>query len=267
MSERTAGDGAPIDQFKAFHAWLDRYVRALALPPAGGASTPEPEAVRTELCSIIGSLARSGGGRGGDENLAATRYLMAAYADELLISTTWEHQARWIDFLVEEKLFGTRHAGDKVLDRIEDLLRNSDSERRDMALPYMFALALGFRGRTQADAHGEQLLAGLRSDLFQLGRGRDPDPAFGEKADPLDGNQARRVLFRAYQYATSTIPVLLPNPRLWVAWFAGTAGLLLLASYLVWTIRTQDLRDYFEGRTLVTSTAQAAGKIAAGGAK
>ncbi|MFL6656528.1 MAG: DotU family type IV/VI secretion system protein [Massilia sp.] len=266
MSERTAGDGAPIDQFKAFHAWLDRYARALALPPAEGASTPDPEAVRTELCTTIGSLTRGAGGRGGDENLLATRYLMAAYADELLIATTWEHQARWIDFLVEEKLFGTRHAGDKVLDRIDELLRNADPERREMALPYMFALALGFRGRAQDDTHGVQLLAGLRSDLFQLARARDPDPAFGEKADPLDGNQARRVLYRAYQYVATTRPVLLPNPRLWVAWFAGTAGLLLLASYLVWTIRTQDLREHFEGRTPLASTVQA-GNAKPGSAK
>ena len=252
MTNTEAGEGVLIHQFKAFQAWLDGYMRTLAAAGAhdDAAPVPEPEAVRNELALSIDGFALDGTGRRAVENGRDLRYLMAACADERLIASGWAHQKRWVDYLVEDQLAGTRNAGDQVLDRIETLLRADDPERRELALPYLFALALGFRGRARANAEGEQLLASLRKRLFQMARNRDPDPGFGSAPDALDHNLARRVMHRPYTSVVSDAePVLLPDPRRWIAWFLVAFGLMLLAAWLVWSLRTAELRAHFEDAT------------------
>lgn len=241
----------PIDQFSVFHTWFDPFVRALCAAPQADPPARSPDTVRAEIVGRIDSVASKGGAQGradgAAENAHEIRYLMAAYADEILIASHWPHRAQWIEWLVEEKMFGSRHAGDRVFERIDVLLRTGEVARRDMALPYLFALALGFRGCAASGADGDQLLARTRHGLFQLAQERDPDPAFGAAPDALDTNAARRAMFRPYQtIAHAGLPVLLPSPHRWRSRFVLAFVLLLTAACAIWFVRTAALRQHLE---------------------
>jgi len=237
----------PIDQFSMFHAWLDPFVRALCTAPQADPPADAPDTVRAHIVGRIDSLVSEGRAGAAAEKAREIRYLMAAFADEILIASRWPHREQWLDWLVEEKMFGSRHAGDRVFERIDALVRSGEAQRRDMALPYLFALALGFRGCAASGADGDRMLARTRHALFQLAQEREPDPAFGAAPDALDTNVARRVMFRPYQtIASAGVPVLLPSPLRWRNRFVLAFVLLLAAGSAIWWVRTDALRRHFQ---------------------
>jgi type VI secretion system protein ImpK len=238
--------GRPIDQFSVFHTWLDQFVRALCSAPEGDTPARSPDAVRAEIVGRIDALVSESRVGNAADKAREIRYLMAAFADEILIASRWPHRGQWIDWLVEEKMFGSRHAGDRVFERIDALLRSGEVQRRDMALPYLFALALGFRG-CASGADGDQVLARTRRALFELAREREPDPAFGPAPDALDTNVARRVMFRPYEtIASAGVPVLLPSPYRWRGRFVLAFVLLLAAGSAIWFVQTDELRQHLQ---------------------
>ncbi|MES2322275.1 MAG: DotU family type IV/VI secretion system protein [Pseudomonadota bacterium] len=230
---------ALIDQFTAFHAALAEFTRTL------GAQTP-PNEVRDQLAAKIDGLAQDLDGRRAFDNGCEARYLMAAFADEMLIAAEWEHQQAWIGFLLEEKLFGSRNAGDRVFTRIGDLLQARDPDRAELALPYLYALALGFRGRFGHSDKDNAELGRMRCALFKLANGRDPDTLFGGAVDSSEHDLARRLMPRAYRsMVLDAAPVMLPNPNRWLGIFGCAFALMLLASFLVWEGQTRALRMHF----------------------
>lgn len=239
MNNPAPAGSALIDQFTAFHAALADFTRTLGAQSA-------PAEVRDQLASMIDGLAQDLDGRRAHDNGNEARYLMAAFADEVLIATEWEHQQAWIGFLLEEKLFGSRNAGDRVFARIGDLLQARDPDRAELALPYLYALALGFRGRF---GHGEKdnaELGRMRASLFKLANGRDPDPLFGGALDSSEQALARRLMPRAYRnMVLDAAPVMLPNPNRWLGIFGCAVAFMLLAAFLVWEGQTRALRMHF----------------------
>lgn len=247
------GQGWLIDQFTAFHARLLGLRRGLVSSPAtaqGAAKELTPEQVREALydeLQMLGQQARGLGGRFSQENQAEARYLMAAIADEMLIAMDWPHRDTWIGYLLEERLCGTRCAGDRVFDLIDALLLAREPDRREMAMLYLFALALGFRGRYRDSAADQRHLLQLRASLFRLAHGREPDAAFSDTADMALMESGRRLMPQPYLHTVAdALPVLLPNPRRWVGIFWVAAASLLLAAYVIWTMQTAGLRAHFD---------------------
>lgn len=240
MKSPASSGGALSGQFRAFHAELVAFTRAL---------TPEsePEQVRTQLCALIQGLAQDLDGRRAQDNGYEARYLMAAFADEVLIATPWAHRERWIDFLLEERLFGTRDAGDTVVARIDELLLARDPDRIPLARPYLYALALGFRGRFGGSEEDLRELGRRRTALFKLANSRDPDPAFGSQADPLEHGLGARLMSSPYEHTiASAAPVMLPNPSRWRIIFCCAVGALLLTALAIWMVQTRELRAHFK---------------------
>jgi len=110
------------------------------------------------------------------ESIADARYLKAALADELLLNTPWIGRDQWTAHLLEAVLFRTSIAGERIFDRIEEVLSNREPSRRDIARLYLFALALGFQGKYRGVA-GTTRFLGYREELFQFVYQRPPELA------------------------------------------------------------------------------------------
>lgn len=92
-------------------------------------------------------------------------YVMAAIADEVLLhGPAWPGQETWPATLLEEALYGSRIAGERIFDTAYDLLEGQ-FPRSAVAVSVLLALMLGFRGRYHGiDDRGE--IAALKERLF-----------------------------------------------------------------------------------------------------
>jgi len=170
-----ADDDLAATQLRAFVAALTGLLaRGAALSEAegraGAAALSHELSQLIELHSLEAS--RVGGRSSIDTHLQA-RYLKAALADEMLLHTDWAGRAHWHHVLIEANLFGSAHAGQKVFDDIDALLRQREATRRPDARLYLLLLAFGFQGRYRGSANLD-LIAGYRRDLFGLAHGRAP---------------------------------------------------------------------------------------------
>jgi len=131
-------------------------------PPAGGAA-------RTIFARLYrGIVAQGFGLRGRDRGNGApvdVGYVMAAVADEALLhGPAWPGQESWSATLLEDALYGTRIAGERIFRTAHDLLAGQ-SLRPAVAVSVLLALMLGFRGRYHGtDDRGE--IAALKEHLF-----------------------------------------------------------------------------------------------------
>jgi type VI secretion system protein ImpK len=170
-----ANDLASV-QFRLFVAELTNVVTAgIALGEAQGRAGAER--FSAQLCQLIElqtlEAGRHGGKAGGEADRQG-RFLKAALADEVLLHTDWAGKAHWRHVLIEATLFSSGHAGQRVFDDIDQLLREREPVRRGVARLYLYLLALGFQGRYR-DGSGLAQIADYRRELFQFIYQRAPD--------------------------------------------------------------------------------------------
>jgi type VI secretion system protein ImpK len=110
-----------------------------------------------------------------ERHLEECRYVLAIFADEVLVNTPWYGQQAWRENLLEDALFDTHNAGDRFFEEVERLLRERDPARAEVAAVYLMALALGFQGRYRG-LGAEALLQDLQRQLFSFAFQRPPDP-------------------------------------------------------------------------------------------
>lgn len=171
------------------------------------------------------------------ESIADARYLKAALADEMLLNTPWIGRDCWTAHLLEASLFRTSVAGERVFERIEQLLSNREPSLRPIASLYLSALALGFQGKYRGAGDTDRF-AGYREELFQFVYQRRPD---------LSGRD--RVLSeRAYASTLSHIaPRKLPTLSRWtVIFLLGMLGLLAI-SEILWLWQSWPVRQVLQG--------------------
>jgi type VI secretion system protein ImpK len=167
------------------------------------------------------------------QSVADARYLKAALADEILLNTAWIGRDCWTDHLLEASLFRTSVAGDRVFEKIEELLSNREPSLRPIASLYLSALALGFQGKYRGAAASDRF-AGFRSELFQFIYQRSAELSVRD-----------RVLSeRAY---ASTLSHLAPRKmqtlsRWSVMFLIGLVGLLAV-SEILWLWQSWPVRD------------------------
>lgn len=155
------------------------------------------------------------------------RFLMVAFADQLLERLDWPGRQTWSEQSLAHELYGTAHAATAVFERIDRLLAHPDEGHEELAKTYLFALCLGF-----TDPGGDPgSAARLRRRLFTAVFGRAPETG-----------EIGRLTPEAYRHVASWGErALLPEVRRW-ALAAGVAALLLLAlSFPVWWHATADL--------------------------
>jgi type VI secretion system protein ImpK len=172
------------------------------------------------------------------------RYLMAAMADELLLSRDWPGRARFTETLIETRLFGSSVAGDQIFQRIDTLLAGASDIAPPMAALYLFAISTGFEGRHRG-LHADEALQPLRDALFRLIYRREAQLGSSLAGQP---DQRERVLSpQAYRYPLSNIvPVRFFRLNLGTLTFIGTMLLLLALSQVAWRWSTAPVRKALE---------------------
>ena len=163
-------------------------------------------------------------------------YVFAAFADEIMLASTWNGREIWLKNPLEVRLFGSQSAGDDIFSDIENGLADYEIGKRDLARTYLMALNLGFKGRYK-DTPSEEIINSHKSALFLLITDRD---ASREEA-------GKSFLGNVYQYnQTGGAPKLMPYLRPWLVSIASVIVLYVIASHLIWTSEVSDLEAYVQ---------------------
>lgn len=177
----------------AFHAaLLEARSRLRADVPL---QDPVPEVVRVRVAAIAAGLEetlqaqRDEARRLSDRQAALLRdaqYVLCALADDMLLhDEDWEARLLWREELLENRMFGTRIAGERFFDRAERIAGLAERDGQELAPVYLLALCLGFRGRHRGP-EGESALRRHAKALFEAATGRPPDPRMqGRDVAPL----------------------------------------------------------------------------------
>lgn len=227
---------------------LDGHARpvpeAAAKPDAARRAAAEAcDALAREIASHTMELSRVGGqsDRAAADEL---RYLMAAIADELLLTREWPGQTCFTDFLIETRLFGSSVAGDEIFRRIEALLEDGRGQPSQMAPLYLFAISIGFEGRYHDD-DAAQNLDSLRDALFRKIYVREPELHPG-LAD-LPRNAGRVLSAQAYRQPLSDIaPVRFFRISRPTVLFLASMAVLLALSQVAWLWSSAPVRRALE---------------------
>lgn len=191
--------------------------------------------VRQRLQTLLEKQAAEAASRQGELGASMYReaqYIMAALADEIFLQLEWEGRAAWSSNLLETRMFGTHVAGERVFDRIEQLLTDRDAAHREIEVVYLLALSLGFEGKFRGGTGAE--LARLRGALHELVFPRHPSVTRGE----------RRLFPQSYMHTLDrSEPIRLPNIGRWAAALAIVFMLYLAVAHVAWLNITTELRD------------------------
>ena len=229
------GDDQLSSQFRAFYGEVSKaQMRVLEMRGIDAESAAQSVSKHLQGLIELQTLeSRRDGNRFALEGIAAARYLKAALADEILLSTDWIGRERWTEHLLEASLFRTSIAGDQVFARIEELLSSREPSLRPIAALYLSALALGFQGKYRGVLDAPKF-AGYRQELFQF--------VYQKRAD-LSGRD--RVLSPdAYGSTLSHIEARkMPSLSRWsVTCLMAVVGLLAL-SELLWLWQSWPVRQ------------------------
>ncbi len=151
-----AGTTASIfASFRSFWSEIEA-ARALALsglPPEPGDGTQlahAATAIHTRLLAILKTQDAASARLAHGAALQAWRdaqFLMAALADDVFVRLQWSGAAWWLWNPLETALYGTRCAGSRVFERIDQLTAAADPAYRELGAVYLTALAVGFEGQ------------------------------------------------------------------------------------------------------------------------
>ncbi len=107
------------------------------------------------------------------EDVAAARYALAAFVDEVVLSSDWSGREQWADDPLQLHFFGTYLAGEGFFERL-DVLRAQEKTRAGALEIYYLCLALGFKGKYGIS--GVERLQALRKVIQnELERGQATD--------------------------------------------------------------------------------------------
>lgn len=210
----SSGSASLSEAFSEIYVeWLTHYHRWQSSPES--AETLVLQAA--ENSSLMArKLARQLAGRigaAGDWQVHAAQFAFVALVDEVLLYQPWPGQSLWQETPLEQRLFGTRIAGERLPAQIDTLLKEHDPLNRDLAALYLMCLTLGFRGRLRSTGGAEQSKEWCRQ-LFAFAYRRDPE--YSQLANLLE-------------HDTLSEPARLPDRRL----LPDSSRLLIIMGTLV----------------------------------
>jgi type VI secretion system protein ImpK len=167
-----------VQQFRAFYRELfaikegiaaQRWNELSASPSPDSVSVSGGATARAIFARLYRAISNQGFGlHGRDRGNGApidVGYVMAAVADEVMLhGPAWPGQEGWSETLLEDALYGSRVAGERIFRTAHELL-TGELSRSAIAMSVLLALMLGFRGRYHGtDDRGE--IAALKERLF-----------------------------------------------------------------------------------------------------
>ena len=158
-------------------------------------------------------------------------FIMVALADEIFLHTDWKGKGYWQKNILESQIYDSHSAGETFFEKLEDFLKVRDPSRADIAMLYLLALGLGFKGKYR-DNDPKNRLAHYRRELF----------IFVYHRDPTLFQLATQLIPKSYQHTIETGKVLyLYDFRPLMKLFAGITFIMLLVSYGVWYSTTHEV--------------------------
>lgn len=177
------------------------------------------------------ATAKYGGDSFAESYYAEAQFIMVSLADEVFLNLDWPGKRYWEFNLLEKRLYNTHSAGQVFFEKLDELLKNKDPVRADLAVLYLNALGLGFQGKYR-HFNDASILSSYRKRLFVFINRREPY-LYQKKihlfpdtyAHTLEGGEAKE----------------LPTLRNWYLIFGGIALTYLFASYIIWYAATGDI--------------------------
>ena len=120
------------------------------------------------------------------ERYEEVQYIYAALADEIFLSEPWSGQKEFINYLIEEKVFLTSEAGEKIFDRIDEVLRSKHEQMIELAELYLQILIIGFEGQYRGRDLENKIEKYVRSLYVYINR---KEPGLGNKKSEVNGEQ------------------------------------------------------------------------------
>lgn len=182
--------------------------------------------LRERLEQLVQDVLRRGDERE-QRRFREMQYVMVAFTDEIFLSLSWEGQEFWREHLLEERIFATHQAGTQFFDNIDELLRQRDPTRADVAAAYLLGLSLGFRGRYHGTS-GEAELERYRQQLFAFLFQRNP--GLGDEAQLYPQTYAQTLTGKPQSW----LPVLRP----WLIAIGSLLGLFVLIGHVLWGLES-----------------------------
>jgi type VI secretion system protein ImpK len=172
------------------------------------------------------------------------RFVMAALADEVFVHPAWEGTEYWLSHLLETRLFHTHSAGEVFFIKLGSLMARNDPADDQLAVIYLMALALGFRGKYAGEPGGETTLQALRARLYDLIVSRNPRLQ----------DDSRQLFPEAYLSTVHEgVARRLPAPKKWVLMAVGVVIFWLLVSTGVWRILSGGLSARLDNMPLLVA--------------
>jgi type VI secretion system protein ImpK len=200
----------------------------------GSGGEARPNAIWNRVVALLDQQALEATRLSGPSGLEFHReaiYVMAALADEIFVHLDWEGKDFWLNHLLEARLFRTHAAGTIFFRKVEDILRRQDEAAAEMATVFMFALALGFRGKYWGD-ESELAPDVYRARLFAFIARRLPD-----LSQPV-----QHVFPAAYRNTIQSGSQRdIPSARPWVWGLLGAFLAWIVIAQLLWWNLTRDL--------------------------
>jgi len=204
-----------------------------------GTHQGDAQVLSTYLLSVLEQQALEAGRLGGEYGASIykeAQYVMAALADEIFLYLEWEGKEAWKSQLLEVKLFRTHVAGELFYKRLDKLLKERDTAYTGMAVLYLLALSLGFRGKFR-DKDDKGQLDYYRGQLF----------AFIYRKNPDLFNVSRRLFPEAYAYTLEHgTGKMLPRISRWIGLIILIIIVYLVISHVLWLDLTNDMMHIIE---------------------
>lgn len=161
-------------------------------------------------------------------------YLMAAMADEVFLNIEWDGKHRWEENMLETKFFGSQIAGDKIFDRINQLVSKADHLETEEAEIYLSMLLLGFKGKFRGSDEEAAEIGMYKRKLFNLITKCDKEAIIVAEY---------RLFQKEYAFTIPTIRrKLLPDGAIVTYLSVLFLFMFISVSTIVWLIETNDLQ-------------------------
>ena len=181
------------------------------------------------------------------ERYEEIHYIYAALADEIFLSEPWFGQQEFIKYLIEEKVFSTSEAGEKIFDRIDEVLRSKPEQMTEMAELYLQILIIGFEGQYRGRDPENKIEEYIRSLYVYINR---KEPGVGDKKSEVNGEQ--KIDSVHYERILSNLkPIKFFRFNRPVVISLAIIVLLLIISQITYVVMTKPLRDVLNSQRTV----------------
>lgn len=129
-----------------------------------GKRQPNYERVRADIERLLSEIkTRCDPAQVPADELEAGLFAVAAWVDETILNSQWEHKSRWQRELLQRQLFNTTEAGEQFFERLNAV----GPHQRDLREVYYLCLAMGFKGR-YCNPGDEPLIEQLKTSNLKL---------------------------------------------------------------------------------------------------